>query len=85
MRASELLTRYPQLEENELSELRDFYRASPAIDTALLTCDPLLRPKISQFLSEQKSHLRVAAQMTTLWVVVSLIILAMVVASWLGV
>lgn len=84
LRASELLERYPQLDENELSELHHFYRASPAIDTALMTCDPLLRPKISQFLSEQRSHLRVISRTTTLWVVF-IGILATMIAIGLGI
>lgn len=79
-----MLERYPRLDENELSELHHFYRASPAIDTALLTCDPLLRPKISQFLSEQNSHLRVTGGTRALWVVF-LGILATMIAIWLGV
>ena len=63
LRASELLTRYPQIEAEELRELLQFYNSAPAIDTALLTCDPAILPKITLFLTEQRPALHHQAKL----------------------
>ncbi|GMN03220.1 hypothetical protein [Erythrobacter sp. MTPC3] len=66
LRAGELLARYPHLELRELHELQVFYTTAPAIDTALLTCDPMLIPKIVQFQAEQRGMLKRQTQLGAL-------------------
>lgn len=83
-RAGELLLRYPQIEAEELAELLHFYNTSPAIDTALLTCEPALLPKIAQFLSEQKRSLRHQAKLGMLMFAFYLSLALIAYAIWAG-
>ena len=83
-RASELLLRYPQIEEHELTELHHFYNTSPAIDTALLTCEPVLVPKIAQFLHEQRRALRHQAKLGMLMFTLYLSLALIAYAIWAG-
>ena len=85
LRASELLARYPHIDETELAELVMFYNTAPAIDTALLTCDPALLPKIALFEAEQKVSLRHEASLGLLLCVVAVSIALIVYATWAGI
>ena len=79
-RAGELLALYPSLTPEELSELLAFYNKAPAIDTALLTCDPLLVPKIARFEAEHRRQLRHEARYRLLIAVVAFFSAALVYA-----
>ena len=84
-RASDLLVRYPDLSEEELGELRNFFNSSPAIDTALLSCDPDLIPKITLFETEQKDTLAHEAKLGVLVAALALFVIAIVYAFAAGV
>lgn len=84
IRASELLFRYPDIDDNELQELRVFYTTAPAIDTALLTCDPALIPKIMQFETEQKAFLKRRTPLGLLIGIILLFSALLVYEIWVG-
>ncbi|TRD10726.1 hypothetical protein FGU71_01820 [Erythrobacter insulae] len=84
MRAAELLEKYPELSVRELHELVVFYNTSPAIDTALLTCEPRLMPKIALFHAEQKSSLHHETSLHLIWGLVGICMIAIGYAVWAG-
>lgn len=85
LRASQLLARYPQISGDELQELRSFYNTAPAIDTALLTCDPALMQQIVRFHSEQKRFLRHQAKLGTLLFICFALLALIAYAIWAGI
>jgi hypothetical protein len=48
-----LLARYPDIHEDEVTEILEFHRSAPALETALLTCNDAVRDRYAQF---QKDH-----------------------------
>lgn len=53
-RISSLLLRYPELLNSELSELIDFYKTAPPVETALLTCEKDVAAKARLFLKDHE-------------------------------
>lgn len=84
-RAAALLARYPDIDENELAELRAFYSSAPPIDTALLTCDPALLPRINQFEADHEGKLPHQARLGPLLWVVFFCVALVAYAIWMGV
>ena len=56
--ASELLTRYPDIGEQELNRLIEAYRNMSALDVALLLSDEVQGPKLTRFREENKKGVR---------------------------
>lgn len=56
--ASELIARYPQLSENELTRLINLYREMPALDAALMISDEALGPKLDRFVKDHRKRIR---------------------------
>ena len=56
--ASALLTKYPNLNADDLTRLTELYRAFSALDTALILSDGAIAPKLDQFTAENRSKLR---------------------------
>lgn len=57
-RAAELIARYPDLSQIELSRLIQLYRSLTALDMALLISDTGLAPKLDQFYKDHRRRLR---------------------------
>lgn len=85
LQASELLARYPEIDDNEVAFLRDFYANASAVDTALLTCDPLLLPKINQFTADHGKTIRHKANLNLLLSVTFFLIVLLGYAVWKGI
>lgn len=54
---SDLLARYPAISDTELHTLIEDYRSSPAIDTALLSCEDTIRAQIDTFTRDHRKSL----------------------------
>lgn len=57
-RISSLLLRYPDLSENELSEMIEFYRTASALDTALIASNDKISAQAKQFCSDHRDALK---------------------------
>jgi hypothetical protein len=80
-RISGLLSRYPELSEQETREILDFLRTGRHLDVGLLTSDEALRPKLDAFMEEHKSHFRLGFGEGTL---VTGAIVALIVLLWIA-
>ena len=56
--ASELIRRYPNLSEIELTRLITSYRALSALDLALMLSDEKLAPKLDRFSADHRPRIR---------------------------
>lgn len=52
-----LLTRYPEIDEAEKSEILDFLQNSPALEPALLTCDETIFTQLAAFRFDHRREL----------------------------
>lgn len=57
--ARELIARYPNLSEIELTRLINLYRGFSALDMALLLSDEKLAPRLDRFSNEHRGKIRV--------------------------
>ena len=56
--ASELVARYPKLDQGEVDRLASLYRELSALDVALLMADQQLAPRLERFVDEHSSKVR---------------------------
>lgn len=55
---AELISRYPDLSEIELTRLINLYRELSALDVALMISDQQLAPRLDRFVSEHRSDVK---------------------------
>ena len=58
-RVAQLLSRYPEVTDDDVVEIVEFLRTGRHLDIGLLTADDELRPKLDAFIEEHKGQLRV--------------------------
>ena len=56
---ADLLSRYPQVSDQEAHQILNFLRTGRHLDVGLLTSNDRLRPKLDAFVEDHKAHFRV--------------------------
>ena len=57
-RVARLLSRYPEVTDDDVAEIVEFLRTGRHLDIGLLTADDALRPKLDAFMAAHKTQLR---------------------------
>ena len=67
-RASELLTRYPKVSDEEAGEILQFLRGGRHLDIGLVSSRDGLRPKLDSFIEDPQEHFRLNWREGAAWV-----------------
>lgn len=78
--AAELVGRYPNLGESELTRLVHLYRQLSALDVALMISDEHLAPRLDRFVREHRSQLRTPFRQYA--VLVAIAMMGIVLVAW---